>query len=279
MVDLSLFPPSATVEGEDLRIGGCSLMELADQFGTPAFVIDEAGLRARAREYVRAFTSRHPDTRVCFAVKAYPSASMVRLLVSEGLGCDVVGGGELRIALAAGADPASIVMHGNAKTDEDIQSAIDARIGYIVVDNEDDVDRIEKLASQPTPVLLRISPGIESATHAAMATGGITSKFGVPIDQASKIISRMRAVPTIELRGLHAHIGSQILNLEQFEAAMLAFACDQFRLLLEFKRGGASRERAAGVADGPHRHCSDPCSPCLFAFHVSVVIHPLASLW
>jgi diaminopimelate decarboxylase len=222
MVDLSLFPPSATIEGEDLRIGGCSLMQLADQFGTPAFVIDEAGLRARAREYVRAFTSRHPDTRVCFAVKAYPSASMVRLLVSEGLGCDVVGGGELRIALAAGADPASIVMHGNAKTDQDIQAAIDARIGYIVVDNEDDVDRIEKLASQPTPVLLRISPGIESATHAAMATGGMTSKFGVPIDQAADIISRMRAVPTIELRGLHAHIGSQILSLEQFEAAVAA---------------------------------------------------------
>ena len=91
-----------------------------------------------------------------------------------------------------------------------------------MVDNEDDVDRIEKLASQPTPVLLRISPGIESATHAAMATGGMTSKFGVPINQAPKIISRMRAVPTIELRGLHAHIGSQILNLEQFEAAVAA---------------------------------------------------------
>jgi diaminopimelate decarboxylase len=225
MVDaLSLFPPSTVIEGEDLRVGGCLLSEIAAEFGTPAYVIDEAALRGRAREYVTAFASRHPGTRICFAVKAYPSASVIRVLVEEGLGCDVVGTGELRIALAAGAAPASILMHGNAKTDEDIQAAIEAGIGYIVVDGFDDIDRIERLADRPVPVLLRVSPGIDSATHAAMATGAATSKFGVPLTQAPAAIDRMRAAARLDLRGLHAHIGSQILGLDQFEAAVAALA-------------------------------------------------------
>jgi diaminopimelate decarboxylase len=224
MPDLSLLPPSASVDGQDLRVGGCLLGELASQFGTPAFVLDEQALRARAQEYLRAFTSRHSRARVCFAAKAYPSASVIRVLAQEGVGCDVVGAGELRIALAAGVDPAGIVMHGNAKSDDDIRAALDAHIRYIVVDGFDDIDRIEKLARDRTPVLLRVSPGIDSATHAALATGGATSKFGIPVAQVPDAIARMRAVPTIDLQGLHAHIGSQILTLEQFEAEVAALA-------------------------------------------------------
>jgi diaminopimelate decarboxylase len=224
MPDLSLLPPSATIEGEDLRIGGCLLTELAERFGTPAYIIDETAVRATASEYLTALTGRHRRGRVCFAVKAYPSVAMIRVLAAEGLGCDVVGAGELRLALAAGADPASIVMHGNAKSDEDIAAALAARIGYIVVDGFDDIDRIERLARERTPVLLRVSPGIESATHAALATGGKESKFGVPVEQVPAAIARLRAVPAIDLRGLHAHIGSQILNVDQFEAAVAALA-------------------------------------------------------
>jgi diaminopimelate decarboxylase len=224
MPDLSLLPPSAVIDGEDLRIGGCLLSEIAAEFGTPAYVFDEHALRERAAEYLDAMTSRHPRSRACFAVKAFPSVAMIRVLVESGLGCDVVGAGELRMALAAGADPATIVMHGNAKSDEDIKAAIDARIGYIVVDGFDDIDRIERLASGTTPVLLRVSPGVESATHAALATGGRASKFGVPVEQVPDAIARMRSVPTIDLHGLHAHIGSQILNTEQFEAAVDALA-------------------------------------------------------
>ena len=231
MADLSLLPPSAAIEGEDLRIGGCLLSELAERFGTPAYVIDEQALRDRAGEYLDAMSRRHPRSRVCFAVKAYPSVSMIRVLVAAGLGCDVVGAGELRLALAAGADPATIVMHGNAKSDEDIQAALDARIGYIVVDGFDDIDRIERLAGRRTHVLLRVSPGVESATHAALATGGKRSKFGVPVEQVPAAIARMRAVPAIDLRGLHAHIGSQILATDQFEAAVEALAClDRFEV-------------------------------------------------
>jgi len=224
MLDFSLLPPSAVVDGDDLRIGGCLLSEIAARFGTPAYVFDERALRERAAEYLNAMRSRHARSRACFAVKAFPSVAMIRVLVESGLGCDVVGAGELRLALAAGADPRTIVMHGNAKSDQDIQAAIAARIGYIVVDGFDDIDRIGRFASQRTPVLLRVSPGVESATHAALATGGKASKFGVPVDQVPDAIARMRAVPVIDLHGLHAHIGSQILNTEQFEAAVEALA-------------------------------------------------------
>ena len=171
MTDLSLLPPSAVVDGADIRIGGCSLTKLAAEFGTPAFVIDEQALRARARAFIGGLKARHPRSRVCFATKSFPSASMISVLASEGLGLDVVGAGELCIALAADADSAGIVMHGNAKSDEDIQAALDAEIGYIIVDGMDDIERIDRLARRPAPVLLRVSPGIESHTHAALEIG------------------------------------------------------------------------------------------------------------
>jgi diaminopimelate decarboxylase len=222
MPDLSLLPPSAVIDGSDLRIGGCSLTEIATEFGTPAFVFDEQALRDRARAFADGLSTRHPRSHVCFASKAFPSVSMIRIFASEGLGFDVVGEGELRIALAGGADPESIVMHGNAKSDADIKAALDAGIGYIVVDGFDDIDRIAAFATRPAPVLLRVSPGIESKTHLALATGGKSAKFGVPVEHVPDALDRMRAVPMIQMRGLHAHIGSQILSLEQFEAEIEA---------------------------------------------------------
>ncbi|HEX9065290.1 MAG TPA: alanine racemase, partial [Streptosporangiaceae bacterium] len=248
MPDLSLLPPSAEIDGADLRIGGCSLTGLAERFGTPAYVFDEQALRDRAREYVAAMTTRHPRSRVCFAVKAYPSVSMIRVLSTEGLGCDVVGAGELRLALAAGADPAGIVMHGNAKSDEDIAAAVAAGIGYIVVDGFDDIDRIERLVSGRVPVLLRVSPGVESATHAALATGGKQSKFGVPVEQVPAAIARMRAVSAIDLRGLHAHIGSQILATDQFEAAVESLASLERFEVYDFGGGLGVRYQAGDDA-------------------------------
>ncbi len=224
MTDFSLLPPSAVIEGADIQIGGCSLTKLAAEFGTPAFVIDEQALRQRARGFRDGLSARHPRSRVCFATKSFPSASMISVLTSEGLGLDVVGAGELYIALVAGADPAGIVMHGNAKSDEDIQAALDAEIGYIIVDGMDDIERIDRLARRPTPVLLRVSPGIESHTHAALATGGKASKFGVPVEQVPEALARMQAAPLIRMHGLHAHIGSQIVNLQQFEAEVAALA-------------------------------------------------------
>ncbi|MBV9594121.1 MAG: diaminopimelate decarboxylase [Actinobacteria bacterium] len=219
-----MLPPSAVPVEGDLLLGGCSLKTIADRFGTPAYVLDETALRERARRFRDAFTSLHPKTTVCFASKAYPSVSVIGLLVEEGLGSDVVGAGELMMALAAGADPAGIVMHGNAKSDLDIQAALDAGIGRIVVDGFDDIDRIAALATAVTPVLLRVSPGIESATHSALATGGVGAKFGIPVDQVPAAIARIEREPLIRLDGLHAHIGSQIFELDQFEAAVAALA-------------------------------------------------------
>jgi diaminopimelate decarboxylase len=224
VVDLSLFPAGTIMDGGDLRVSGCSLTALAEEFGTPVFIIDEAALRSRAREFVQEFKTRHARSRICFAVKSFPSVSIIRVLAEEGLGCDVVGAGELRIALAAGVDPALIVMHGNAKTDDDVRAAIDARIGYIVVDGFDDIRRIEKFATGPVPVLLRVTPAIEATTHEALATGSAASKFGLPVDQVPDAISLMRSIPAIDLQGLHAHIGSQIFDLEQFEAEVAVLA-------------------------------------------------------
>jgi diaminopimelate decarboxylase len=256
--DLSLLPPSAVVDGEDLRIGGCSLRELAREFGTPAYVIDEQALRARAREYVRALTSRHPRGQVCFAAKAYPSASIIRAVAEEGLGCDVVGGGELRIALAAGLEPAKIVMHGNAKTDDDLQAALDARIGFIVVDGFDEIDRLARLARlarERTPVLLRVNPAIDAPTHAAMATGGAGAKFGVPLEQAPEAMARLRALPAVDLRGLHVHIGSQILELEQFEAAVTMLSRLERFPVYDFGGGLGARYVPEEAAPAVDRYC------------------------
>jgi diaminopimelate decarboxylase len=256
MLDMSLLPPSAVMDGGDLRIGGCSITEVAERFGTPAYVIDTGALRARAKAYMSALTAAHGRSRVCFAVKAYPSVSVLRVLVQAGLGCDVVGGGELRLALAAGADPAKIVMHGNAKSDADIQSAIEAGIGYIVVDGFDDIDRIERLASRPVPVLLRVSPGIESDTHAALATGGKNSKFGLPVEQVPSAIARMHGIPVIELQGLHCHIGSSIATLAQFEAAVAALASLERFGVYDFGGGLAVRYEQADEAPGPEQYVS-----------------------
>ncbi len=280
MPDLSLLPPSATIVGDDLRIGGCSLTEVAAEFGTPAFVFDEQALRDRARAFLDGLARRHSRSRVCFATKSFPSSSMISILAGEGLGFDVVGEGELRIALAGGADPATIVMHGNAKSDADIQAAIDAGIGYIVVDGFDDIDRIARLATRPTPVLLRVSPGIESKTHLALATGGKSAKFGVPVEQVPEALARMQAAPMIEMHGLHAHIGSQILNLEQFEAEVEALASLGKFDVYDLGGGLGVRYEAADVAPeidtylerlvaAAHRHLGDD---------VELVIEPGRSL-
>lgn len=224
-LDLWLFPDGSRVDGGgELFIGGCPVRELAREFGTPALIVAEDALRQRARDYRHAFTSRHPDTRVFFASKAFASVSVERVLADEGIGCDVVSAGELAIALAAGMDPADMLLHGNAKSDGDIRAALHAGIGYVVVDNTDDIDRIARLATRPQPVLLRVTPGIQAQTHEAMATGHAASKFGVPTAAAPEVIERMLAEPMLRMDGLHAHIGSGITDLDQFEAEVAALA-------------------------------------------------------
>ena len=218
--------PRTAEPGPDgrLAVGGCALADVAAEFGTPALVFDEQALRDTAREYLAAFAARHPDTDVHFASKALPCAPVLRILAEEGVGCDVASAGELAIALAAGFDPAHVLLHGNAKSDRDIGDALAARVGLIVIDNADDVDRLVRLGADGQRVLIRVNPAVAGQTHAAIDTGSADTKFGVALGQAPAFVERVAALPGLELLGLHVHIGSQLLDLAGFGRAAQAIA-------------------------------------------------------
>ena len=201
---LAVLPRTADQDADGrLTVGGCALADVAAEFGTPAFVVDEQGLRDTAREYLDAFKSRHPDTDVHFASKALPCAPVTRILAEEGLGCDVASAGELAIALAAGFDPAHILLHGNAKSDQDIGDALDAGVGMIVIDGPDDVDRLERLGRhRASASCCAINPSVPGQTHAAMDTGSPEAKFGVALEDARRRCSTASPPPPgLELRG------------------------------------------------------------------------------
>jgi diaminopimelate decarboxylase len=216
-----------------LEVGGCDTIELAREFGTPAYVVAEDDLRARARAFVRAGRdSGHEDFHVVFASKAFPCSAVLALFAGEGLWCDAASGGELHLALRAGFAPERIVLHGNAKSEAELRMALRHRVGAIVLDNFDEIDRLERLVaegeladrSEGQPVLVRVTPDVSGETHAKISTGQADSKFGFSLAQAAEAIARLQTVGGLSLRGLHAHIGSQLLSLEPFrrEAAELA---------------------------------------------------------
>ena len=161
-----------------------------------------------------------------FASKAFPCTAVQRVMVEEGLGLDVAGGGEILTALKAGVDPALIVLHGNAKSDEEIAMAVDHGIGLVVVDNADDVDRLEATVpdGRTQDVLVRIIPGVTAETHAAVLTGHEGSKFGLAPADAAPLIKRIEQSPRLRMQGLHVHVGSQILDVEPFAASVAPIA-------------------------------------------------------
>jgi diaminopimelate decarboxylase len=211
-----------------LEIGGCDTVELARQFGTPAFVVAEDDLRARARSFLDAVASRHSDYDVLFASKAFPCTAVYRVLAQEGLGCDVASGGELFLALRGGFDPARIYLHGNAKSEDELRAALDAGVGHIVLDSFDELDRLERIVGERgtvQSVLVRVTPGVAGDTHQAISTGQADSKFGFSVDAAREAIVRLQQdAGHLELVGLHAHIGSQLFELEPFREAIRMIA-------------------------------------------------------
>jgi diaminopimelate decarboxylase len=224
---LELFPPGSATDADGmLIIGGCRADDLAAEFGTPVLVVAEEALRARAREYVDELISRWPDSRAVFASKAFPCTAVQRVMVEEGLGLDVAGGGEILTALKAGIDPALIVLHGNAKTTEEITMAVENGIGLVVVDGPDDVDRLEAIVppGRSQDVLVRVIPGVTADTHAHVLTGHEGSKFGLAPAAASALIQRIDQSPRLRMRGVHAHVGSQILEAEPLAAAVAPLA-------------------------------------------------------
>jgi diaminopimelate decarboxylase len=210
-----------------LEVGGCDLLEVAREFGTPAYVVSEEDLRRRARAFLDGVRTRHPDGDVLFASKAFPCTAVLRVLREEGLGCDVASGGELVLALAAGFSPERIVLHGNAKSADEIRAALEAGVGYVVLDSLHDLDRVEGIAASlrlRQPVLLRVTPDVSGDTHAAISTGQANSKFGLGPADLPAARERLAGSECLHLVGLHCHIGSQLLDLAPFRRAVEALA-------------------------------------------------------
>src|SRR3954464_6012759 len=195
------------------EVGGCDVVELAEEFGTPAYVYAEDDIRSRAREYMDAFRARTEHFEVVYASKAFPCTAAYRLLVEEGLSCDVASGGELFLALKGGFPPERIYLHGNNKSDAEIEYAVEAGVGHVVADSFDELDRLERIAPGQK-VLLRVTPGIRPETHDFIATGQEDSKFGFWLEDVPRAVER---IDRLELCGLHAHIGSQVFDLGPYE--------------------------------------------------------------
>jgi diaminopimelate decarboxylase len=220
---LELFPEGTDLDRSgELRFGGSNASDLAAAFGTPALIIDEHALRSRVRRYADGLATRWPNSLVAWASKSLPYTGIYALMAEEGIGVDVAGGGEITMAISGGIDPAKIVFHGNAKTDEEIALAVGAGVGTIVIDNFDDIERLERLARPNQAVLVRVIPGVRPSTHAANATGHHESKFGLSFADAQRAIELLRNSDRLRLDGLHVHIGSGISEIDSFERAVEA---------------------------------------------------------
>jgi diaminopimelate decarboxylase len=229
-----VFPLGSRVnERGRLQVGGCDAIELAREFGTPAYVVAEDDLRSRARAFLAAGRQEgHEDFHVVFASKAFPCTAVLELFASEGLWCDVASGGELHLALNAGFAPERIVLHGNAKSETELRAALERRVALIVVDNFDEIDCLQRLVASEAAggradaqqVLVRVTPDVRGETHEKISTGQADSKFGFSFAQAGEALERVRASDGLSLLGVHAHIGSQLLELEPFRAEVAELA-------------------------------------------------------
>ncbi len=232
-----------------LTIGGCDAVELVEQYGTPLYVLDESTLRSKCRQFAGAFASRYPNAQAVYASKAYINPALARIFAEEGLGLDVVSGGELAVAVAGDVPLDKVYFHGNNKTPAELEEAVAAGIGRVVVDSFHELDLLERIcadAGKTQDILVRVSPGIDPHTHAYTTTGIIDSKFGFSIQtgDAEKAVQQAIAAPHLNLLGLHFHLGSPIFELEPYQAAtdlVLRFAAglrEQGLNLQEFSPGG-----------------------------------------
>jgi len=214
-----VLPVSARLRDDGhLEVGGCDLVSLADEFGTPSYVFCEETFRRQCRRYRAAFPA--PD-RVYYAAKAFTSIAAFRMAVEEGLGIDVASGGELHVALAAEVPRGDIIVHGNNKSDAELEMAVTAGVGRIAVDSIDELERLGRVAEAAgvrQQIVLRVTPGVEAHTHEYIQTGQEDTKFGMSIESGSALEAAKRAADlgSLQLVGAHAHIGSQIFGPEAF---------------------------------------------------------------
>ena len=216
-----------------LEIGGCDCVELAKEFGTPLYVFDELLIRENCRRYKKAFAQNYPaEAKVCYAGKAFLTLAMCRLVDEEGLWLDVASGGELFTALQAKFPPERIYMHGNFKTEDELKAAVRNKVGRVVVDCIEELERLNSIAASQNTVaeiLLRLTPGVEAHTHEYIRTGQIDTKFGFHIENgiAFEGVKKALSLKNLKLRGFHSHIGSQIFETEPYRIAveqMFSFA-------------------------------------------------------
>ncbi len=226
--------PKTTRRAADgaLQFGGVSAVDLAREFGTPLYVFDEATLRSRARDIRDEFLHAYERSRLVYAGKAYLSPALMRILVEERIGLDVVSGGEIYAGLRAGVDPAEMIFHGNNKSRAELGEAVAAGVGLVAIDNDLEITLLECVArdsGQIVKVVLRLNPGVDVHTHHKMRTGATDSKFGLPVwdGQAEEAAARICRSTQLELIGYHAHVGSQIFDptlVMQTIDVMLEFA-------------------------------------------------------
>jgi diaminopimelate decarboxylase len=215
-----------------LQIGGCDTSDLAAQFGTPLYIVDEALVRQRCREFVNAFRASGLKFQVAYASKAFCVMAMCRIAEEEGMSLDVVSDGELYTAIAAGFPVERIHFHGNNKSIQEMEMAIDAKIGCFVVDNFIELHMLNAVAAeknQKVKILLRITPGVEAHTHEFISTGQTDSKFGFDLGNgaAFRAVDEASKLSNIQILGIHSHIGSNIFEVEGFKMAvekMIGFA-------------------------------------------------------
>ncbi len=222
-----VYPAGSRVNGAGhLEIGGCDLVDVAAEFGTPIYVYDEHDMRGRARAYLDAFRARVDDFEVLYASKAAPISAIYRMFAGEDLSVDVASGGELHMALEGGFDPVRVYLHGNNKTDAELRYATRSGVGHVIVDSFGEIARLDGMLDRPQDVLIRVTPGVLPTTHSYVQTGGLDSKFGFGLEDglAERAIAEVRASRHLRLVGLHAHIGSQIFELEPYVSAIEALA-------------------------------------------------------
>ena len=231
----NLAPVSTALDAEGrLQVGGCNLGELARRYGTPLYVLDEATLRGNAQAYREALSRFYPGQALAlYASKANSSLAITALVAAEGLGLDAVSAGELLTAIRGGMPPERIVFHGNNKSVEELKLAVELGV-TVVADNWLDLEQLAALApAQPVPLMLRFTPGIECHTHEYIRTGHLDSKFGFDPDQLESVLQHLLGCPWARLTGLHAHIGSQIFELQPHRdlAGVMADALQRARAL------------------------------------------------
>jgi diaminopimelate decarboxylase len=248
---LTLFPLTAEVSKQGhLLIGGCDVIDLANEFGTPLYLFDESTLRHKCREFKDEFCKYYPDTVVIYASKAFLNRALALIFKEEGLGLDVVSGGELSIAHSVDFPLDKVYFHGNNKTPEELNLALDWGVGRIVVDNFYELEMLNRLAGERginQDILLRLTPGVDPHTHQYTTTGTIESKFGFPLatGQAEEVVNQALPASNLNLLGFHFHLGSPVSEIQPYELAMelvLRFAREVCRKLgfnlSEFDIGG-----------------------------------------